>query len=180
VLVEPVSSRRETARVIHHQVVPRLTYTPDIFEYVYLARPESIIDGISVYQARQRMGIALAETIAQQLGPAETDALDAVIPVPETSCVSALSASQKLQIPYSHGVVKNRYILRTFIMPEQTQRRKGVLRKLNAVKSEFEGKEVVLIDDSIVRGTTSREIVQMARDAGAKKVIMASCSPPIR
>jgi amidophosphoribosyltransferase len=180
VLIQPVDAHRKTARVIVRQVVPRLTYTPDIFEYVYLARPESVMDGISVHLSRKNMGKALAATIKSQLGPDVTSKLDAVIPVPETAQTSALSASQKLNVPYSHGIVKNRYIFRTFIMPEQAMRRQGVLRKLNAVREEFEDKDVVLVDDSIVRGTTSKEIVQMARNAGANKVVLASCSPPIR
>lgn len=161
------------------QVSPQRAYTPDIFEYVYFARPESTIDGISVYRSRQIMGYNLADTIKQQLTADELKEIDAVIPIPETSLVSAYAVSKHLKIPYSQGFVKNRYIFRTFIMPSQRARQRGVRAKLNAIPLEFEGKNVLLVDDSIVRGTTSREIVSMAREAGAKKVYFSSCAPPI-
>ncbi|KAJ1922583.1 amidophosphoribosyltransferase, partial [Tieghemiomyces parasiticus] len=153
-------------------------FSPCVFEYVYFARPDSIIDGISVYKSRLEMGEALAEQVLRKLGP-DND-IDVVIPVPDTSRVSALQLSYKLNILFREGFIKNRYVGRTFIMPGQEMRRKSVRRKLNAMALEFAGKNVLLVDDSIVRGTTSREIVQMARDAGAKKVYFASCAPPIR
>ncbi|KAJ7709610.1 amidophosphoribosyltransferase [Mycena rosella] len=165
--------------VSRRQVAPPATFAPDIFEYVYFARPDSVLDGISVYRSRMAMGDALADEVQRVL--AENNlTVDVVIPVPDTSRVAALNLAQKLQLPYREGFVKNRYVGRTFIMPGQEMRKKNVRRKLNAMALEFVGKNVLLVDDSIVRGTTSKEIVQMAKDVGAKKVIVASCAPPIR
>ena len=152
---------------------PKLT--PCIFEYVYLARPDSIIDDVSVYKARLRMGEKLAGKILR-LKP-DND-IDVVIPIPDTSRTSALQLAFKLGVKYREGFIKNRYIGRTFIMPGQTERKKSVRQKLNAIELEFKGKNVLLVDDSIVRGTTSEQIIQMARDA--RKVYFASASPPVR
>ena len=138
------------------QVAPQQSYAPDIFEYVYFARPESVIDNISVHRSRQLMGYSLADTIQKQLSPEELADIEAVIPIPETSLVSAYAVSKHLKKPYCQGFVKNRYIFRTFIMPNQGARRRGVRAKLNAIPVEFDGKNVLLVDDSIVRGTTSR------------------------
>ncbi|KAK5114690.1 hypothetical protein LTR62_002263 [Meristemomyces frigidus] len=167
------------AAPVFKQVSPQMSYAPDIFEYVYFARPESIIDGISVYRSRQLMGYRLAEEIQRQLTPEELNSIDAVIPIPETSLVSAYAVSKHLKKPYCQGFVKNRYIFRTFIMPSQRARQRGVRAKLNAIPVEFKDKNVLLVDDSIVRGTTSREIVNMAKEAGARKVYFSSCAPPI-
>jgi len=161
------------------QATQQRSFTPDIFEYVYFARPDSVIDGISVYRSRMAMGDALAVEARRILAECNMT-VDVIIPVPDTSRVAALQCAQGLNIPYREGFVKNRYVGRTFIMPGQQTRRKNVRRKLNAMAMEFEGKTVMLVDDSIVRGTTSKEIIQMARDAGAKAVVMASCAPPIR
>ena len=150
---------------------------PCSFEYVYLARPDSVMNGISVYEARLRMGERLAETIAKYT-PA--GAIDVVMPIPDSSRPAAMQVARKLGIEYREGFYKNRYVGRTFIMPGQSVRKKSVRQKLNAMSSEFKGKNVLLIDDSIVRGTTSREIIQMARDAGAQSVTFASAAPPVR
>jgi len=150
---------------------------PCIFEFVYLARPDSVIDGISVYETRSRMGASLGRKIKNLLKDGE---IDVVIPIPDTSRPSAVEVAQILGVPYREGFIKNRYIGRTFIMPGQEQRKKSVRQKLNAIGVEFKGKNVLLVDDSIVRGTTSKEIVQMARDFGAKKVYFASAAPPVR
>ena len=152
-------------------------YSPCIFEQVYLARPDSMIDGISVYRTRLRMGEKLANKILRDWPDHD---VDVVIPVPDTSRTSALQMSYKLGVRYREGFIKNRYIGRTFIMPGQEERKKSVRQKLNAIDLEFGGKNVLLVDDSIVRGTTSKQIVQMARDAGAKKVYFASAAPPVR
>lgn len=162
-----------------HQVQEALAYAPDIFEYVYFARPDSVIDGISVSSSRLSMGFKLSETIAKQLGPEALNEIDCIVPIPETATTSAQCVAESLNKKLVTGFIKNRYIFRTFIMPTQKLRRTGVRRKLNAMQNEFQDKNVLLIDDSIVRGNTSREIVQMAREAGAKKVIFASCAPPI-
>jgi amidophosphoribosyltransferase len=150
---------------------------PCMFEYVYLARPDSIMDGISVYQARLNMGETLAQRLISTMPPSE---IDVVIPIPESSRPSAMQLAQKIGKPYREGFVKNRYVGRTFIMPGQGVRKKSVRQKLNAIGVEFAGRNVLLVDDSIVRGTTSKEIVQMAREAGARKVYMASAAPPVR
>ena len=150
---------------------------PCVFEYVYLARPDSIIDGISVYQARLNMGDSLAQRLVSTMPPSD---IDVVIPIPESSRPSAMQLAARIGKPYREGFVKNRYVGRTFIMPGQSVRRKSVRQKLNAIGMEFKGRNVLLVDDSIVRGTTSKEIVQMAREAGAHKVYMASAAPPVR
>lgn len=146
------------------------------FEFVYLARPDSVIDGASVYATRLKMGEFLAEKIRAQFKEGE---IDVVMPIPDSSRPAAIELALKLNIQYREGFIKNRYIGRTFIMPGQSQRKKSVRQKLNAIGAEFKDKVVLLVDDSIVRGTTSREIVQMAREAGAKKVIFASAAPPV-
>lgn len=150
--------------------------TPCIFEYVYLARPDSRMDGASVYDARLRMGDYLAEKIKREV----TDPIDVVMPIPDSSRPAAMQVANCLGVPYREGFFKNRYVGRTFIMPGQAVRKKSVRQKLNAMAIEFKGKNVLIVDDSIVRGTTSSEIVQMARDAGAKKVIFASAAPPVK
>ncbi|MGB5452795.1 MAG: amidophosphoribosyltransferase [Sedimenticolaceae bacterium] len=152
-------------------------HCPCIFEFVYFARPDSIIDDIFVHKARLRMGRRLAHKILRVMGKED---IDVVIPIPDTSRTSAMSLAQELDLRYTEGFIKNRYIGRTFIMPGQTARKKSVRQKLNPIDVEFKDKNVLLVDDSIVRGTTSRQIVQMARDAGAKKVYFASAAPPVR
>ena len=155
------------------------TLNPCIFEYVYFARPDSVIDGVSVYASRVHMGEMLGEKIKREWGRL-VDEIDVVIPVPETSNDIAVRIANVLYKPYRQGFVKNRYVARTFIMPGQAQRKSSVRRKLNAIVAEFKGKNVLLVDDSIVRGTTSEQIVEMARAAGAKKVYFASAAPEIR
>ncbi len=150
---------------------------PCSFEYVYLARPDSIMNGISVYEARLRLGNRLADTIAKYT---PTGDIDVVMPIPDSSRPAAMQVAQKLGIEYREGFYKNRYVGRTFIMPGQEQRKKSVKQKLNAMSSEFKGKNVLIVDDSIVRGTTSREIVDMARMAGANSVTFTSAAPPVR
>ncbi|MBI2312564.1 MAG: amidophosphoribosyltransferase [Betaproteobacteria bacterium] len=150
---------------------------PCIFEYVYLARPDSVIDGISVYEARLNMGQSLADKIRRTLPMLD---IDVVIPIPDSSRPAALELANRMGLPYREGFVKNRYIGRTFIMPGQAIRNKSVRQKLNTTNIEFRGRNVLLVDDSIVRGTTSREIVTMAREAGARKVYFASAAPPVR
>ncbi|KAL8646142.1 MAG: hypothetical protein Q9210_006301 [Variospora velana] len=181
---------RKGAGPVAYQIQERKRYSPDIFEFCYFARPDSVIDGISVNASRENMGYRLALKIKRILTPAEINAIDVIIPIPETSNTSAPCVAAKLKRPIYQGFVKNRYgktifeprkypFFRTFIMPGQQQRIRGVQRKLNAMDEKFVGKTVLLIDDSIVRGTTSREIVTMTRAAGAKKVYFASCAPPI-
>ncbi|HMC13207.1 MAG TPA: amidophosphoribosyltransferase [Gallionellaceae bacterium] len=159
------------------QCAEQPSLNPCIFEYVYLARPDSVIDGVSVYETRLHMGEYLADKISREWPNHD---IDVVIPIPDSSRPSALQLANRLDIPFREGFVKNRYIGRTFIMPGQAMRKRSVRQKLNAIGMEFKGKNVLLVDDSIVRGTTSREIVQMARDAGAHKVYFASAAPPVR
>jgi amidophosphoribosyltransferase len=159
------------------QCAPQPILSPCIFEFVYFARPDSIIDNISVHKARSRMGKKLAAKIKREWSGHD---IDVVIPIPDTSRTAALQLANQLGVPYSEGFIKNRYIGRTFIMPGQTVRKKSVRQKLNAIDLEFRKKNVLLVDDSIVRGTTSQQIIQMARDAGAHRVYFASAAPPVR
>ncbi|WP_039784679.1 amidophosphoribosyltransferase [Herbaspirillum huttiense] len=164
-------------KLYNQQCAENPTLNPCAFEYVYLARPDSIIDGASVYATRLKMGEFLADKIRSQFKHGE---IDVVMPIPDSSRPAAMELALKLGIEYREGFIKNRYIGRTFIMPGQALRKKSVRQKLNAIGSEFKGKNVLLVDDSIVRGTTSREIVQMARESGAKNVIFASAAPPVK
>ena len=162
---------------VSRQCAERTVHAPCAFEFVYLARPDSLIDGISVYETRLKLGEFLAEKIRHTLPHL---VIDTVMPIPDSSRPSAMELAKRLNLPYREGFVKNRYIGRTFIMPGQATRRKSVRQKLNAIAQEFKGKNVLLVDDSIVRGTTSQEIVQMAREAGARNVYFASAAPPVR
>jgi len=159
------------------ECAPKTVNAPCMFEYVYLARPDSIMDGVSVYEARLKMGEFLAEKMKRTMPHA---GIDVVIPIPDSSRPSAQEMALRLGLPYREGFVKNRYIGRTFIMPGQSLRKKSVRQKLNTIHQEFRGKSVLLVDDSIVRGTTSKEIISMAREAGAAKVYIASAAPPVR
>jgi amidophosphoribosyltransferase len=156
---------------------PNARHVPCIFEYVYMARPDSMIDGIAVHKTRLRMGEKLAAKIKREWADKE---IDVVIPIPDTSRTAALQMAYELGLKYREGFIKNRYIGRTFIMPGQAERKKSVRQKLNAIDLEFSDKNVLLVDDSIVRGTTSKQIIQMAREAGARKVYFASAAPPVR
>ncbi|MEM1304589.1 MAG: amidophosphoribosyltransferase, partial [Planctomycetota bacterium] len=168
----------EKSGLVHeHQCAPEARLTPCIFEHVYLARPDSFVDGISVYKARLRMGEKLAEKF-RRVAPDHD--VDVVMPIPDSGRTAALSMAVELGAKYREGFIKNRYIGRTFIMPGQNERRRSVRKKLNAIELEFKGKVVCLVDDSIVRGNTCREIIQMARNAGAKKVYYCSAAPPVR
>jgi amidophosphoribosyltransferase len=167
----------ELGRLHSQQLVATVRHTPCIFEFVYFARPDSIIDNISVQRARMRMGDKLAEKLRREYPDHD---IDVVIPIPDTSRTAALQLAQGLGIKYREGFIKNRYIGRTFIMPGQEQRQKSVRSKLNAIDLEFRGKNVLLVDDSIVRGTTSAQIIELAREAGARKVYFASAAPPVR
>jgi len=167
----------EDGNFYSQQCATNPSLSPCLFEYVYLARPDSVIDGISVYETRLRMGESLADKIRRQYANLD---IDVVIPIPDSSRPSAMQLANRLNLPYREGFIKNRYIGRTFIMPGQATRRKSVRQKLNAIGMEFKGKNVMLVDDSIVRGTTSSEIVQMARESGARKVFFASAAPPVR
>lgn len=164
-------------RFVSRQCADNPQLVPCIFEYVYFARPDSLIDGASVYGARLRMGEYLADKVARNMRLGD---IDVVMPIPDSSRPAAMQLAARLGLDYREGLIKNRYVGRTFIMPGQAVRRKSVRQKLNAIGMEFKGKNVLLVDDSIVRGTTSREIVDMARAAGANKVYFASAAPPVR
>ena len=164
-------------RFVSRQCADNPQLVPCIFEYVYFARPDSLIDGVSVYDARLRMGEYLADKVARNMRLGD---IDVVMPIPDSSRPAAMQLAARLNLDYREGLIKNRYVGRTFIMPGQAVRRKSVRQKLNAIGMEFKGKNVLLVDDSIVRGTTSREIVDMARAAGANKVYFASAAPPVR
>ena len=166
-----------SGRIHHQQCADHPSLNPCVFEYVYLARPDSVMDGISVYHARLNMGETLAQRVISTMPPSQ---IDVVIPIPESSRPSAMQLAHRIGKPYREGFVKNRYVGRTFIMPGQAVRKRSVRQKLNAIGMEFKGRNVLLVDDSIVRGTTSKEIVQMAREAGARKVYMASAAPPVK
>ncbi len=167
----------ESGQIHSQQCSETPRYSPCIFEFVYFARPDSTIDKMSVYASRVEMGTKLGEKIAKEWDDID---IDVVIPIPETSCDIALQIAKQLELPYRQGFVKNRYIGRTFIMPGQEQRKKSVRQKLNAIGTEFKGKNVLLVDDSVVRGTTSEQIIEMARASGAKKVYFASAAPEVR
>ena len=164
-------------RLFSREYEGRVHYAPCMFEFVYFARPDSIIDNLSVYKARLRMGEKLAEKIRRERPDHD---IDVVIPIPDTSRTAAMQVALGLGVKYREGFIKNRYIGRTFIMPGQSERKASVRRKLNAIDLEFNGKNVLLVDDSIVRGTTSQQIIDMAREAGARKVYFASAAPPVR
>lgn len=164
-------------RLLHQQCADKVQRSPCLFEFVYFARPDSIIDDIFVHKARLRMGKKLARKVERTMSAQD---IDVVIPIPDTSRTSAMSLAANLGVRYTEGFIKNRYIGRTFIMPGQNARKKSVRQKLNPIDVEFKGKNVLLVDDSIVRGTTSKQIVQMARDAGARKVYFASAAPAVR
>ena len=164
-------------RLSMRQCAENPRHAPCIFEHVYMARPDSIMDGISVYKARLRMGERLARKLLREWPDHD---IDVIIPIPDTSRAEALEMAKELDVKYREGFIKNRYIGRTFIMPGQAQRHRSVRQKLNAIDLEFRGKNVMLVDDSIVRGTTSMQIIQMAREAGANKVYFASAAPPVR
>ncbi|MFC5474847.1 amidophosphoribosyltransferase [Paraherbaspirillum soli] len=164
-------------KLYNRQCAENPSLNPCAFEFVYLARPDSIIDGASVYATRLKMGEYLADKIKREFSHGD---IDVVMPIPDSSRPAAIQLALKLNLEYREGFIKNRYIGRTFLMPGQAIRKKSVRQKLNAIGSEFKGKTVLLVDDSIVRGTTSREIVQMARDSGAKRVIFASAAPPVK
>ncbi|RZI43047.1 amidophosphoribosyltransferase [Herbaspirillum sp. HC18] len=164
-------------KLYNQQCAENPALNPCAFEFVYLARPDSVIDGASVYATRLKMGEYLAEKIKRQFSAGD---IDVVMPIPDSSRPAAMELALKLNLEYREGFIKNRYIGRTFIMPGQAERKKSVRQKLNAISAEFKGKNVLLVDDSIVRGTTSREIVQMARDSGANRVIFASAAPPVK
>ncbi|TQL40408.1 amidophosphoribosyltransferase [Homoserinimonas aerilata] len=167
----------KNGEMVSRQCAANPVLIPCSFEYVYLARPDSIMNGISVYEARLRLGNRLADTIAKHTPLGD---IDVVMPIPDSSRPAAMQVAQKLGVEYREGFYKNRYVGRTFIMPGQAERKRSVKQKLNAMGSEFKGKNILIVDDSIVRGTTSKEIVEMARQAGANKVTFTSAAPPVR